>query len=79
MVDDAETRDEFLSLMEAEVASGVPRRTLSRLIVEGRLPSFGVARDRQRRFIRRRDLDALTVLAPLPARRLPSEGSSVAA
>lgn len=70
MITDATgARDEFVSVAEAATVSGIPRRSITRLIERGALTTYATEADRRRRYVRRSELFGLTTLAPAPPLR----------
>ncbi len=80
MSNNAENASEFVALGQASALSGIPTRSLRRLVQKGALPTYGTLADSRRRYVLKADLDGLTKLSPMPPirQRRGEEGSTAA-
>ncbi len=62
------TDTNYLSLVEVERRTGLPRRTLMRRLAAGTVPVYQDGRDHRRRLIAETDLPALTQLRRIDRR-----------
>jgi hypothetical protein len=73
------TDEEFVSLDEAAAICGCKRTRIKDRIGAGELTTYIVGDDRRKRYVKRRDVEALVVPRPIAPRRPRTATSATAA
>lgn len=66
----------YVTLADARKLLGVAKATITRMVQDGRLPTFDHPRDRRVRLVKIEDVNRLTQPVPAPAQRPTSQEPS---